>query len=81
MQNASLSGKSIIRGNQRIGLYAYGTQLTVEKAEFQDNGKGSTPDKYYYQILADEVSNVQLKEVQIYEGQHSGGIWVRRGAP
>jgi hypothetical protein len=33
---------------------------------------------YYYQILADEASNVQLKEVQIYEGQHSGGIWVRK---
>jgi hypothetical protein len=32
---------------------------------------------YYYQILADDASNVQLKEVQIYEGQHSGGIWVR----
>jgi hypothetical protein len=50
------------------------TQLTVENAEFQDNGKGSTPDKYYYQILADYGSNVQLKEVQVYEGQHSGGF-------
>jgi hypothetical protein len=49
----------------------------VEKVEFQDNGKGSTPDSYWYQILADEASNVQLKEVRIYEGQHSGGIWVR----
>jgi hypothetical protein len=44
-KNASLSGKSIIRGNQHTGLYAYRTQLTVEKAEFQDNGKASTPDK------------------------------------
>jgi len=77
-KNASLTGKSIIRGNQRTGLYAYRTQLTVEKAEFQDNGKASTPgmDRYYYQILADEASYVQLKEVQIYEGQHSGGVLV-----
>jgi len=78
-KNASLSGKSIIRGNQRTGLYAYETQLTVEKAEFQDNGKASTPDKYYYQIFADRAFNVQLKEVQVYGGQHSGGIrffWV-----
>ena len=76
-KNASLSGKSIIRGNQRTGLYAYQTQLTVEQAEFQDNGKASTPKwPYYYQILVDRSSNVQLKEVQVYEGQHSGGIWV-----
>jgi len=75
-KNASLSGKSIIRGNQETGLYAYQTQLTVEQAEFQDNGKKSTPDWYYCQILADNASNVQLKEVQVYEGQHSGGIWV-----
>jgi len=73
-KNASLSGKSIIRGNQRTGLDARYTQLTVEKAEFQDNGKASTPDKYYYQIVAGEASNVHLKEVQIYGGQHSGGI-------
>jgi hypothetical protein len=78
-KNASLSGKSVIRGSQYIGLYAYETQLTVEKAEFQGNGKGSTPDKYYHQIVADYGSNVHLKEVQIYEGQHSGGIGVWRG--
>jgi len=78
-KNASLSGKSVIRGSQYIGLYAYGTQLTVENAEFQGNGKGSTPDKYYHQIVADYGSNVHLKEVQIYEGQHSGGIGVWRG--
>jgi len=77
-KNASLAGKSIIRGNQHIGLWAWRTQLTVEQAEFQDNGKQSTPDSYYYQILADEASNVQLKEVQVYEGQHSGGVWVRK---
>jgi len=76
-KNASLSGKSIIRGNQFTGLWAWRTQLTVEQAEFQDNGKQSTPSYYYYQILADAASNVHLKEVQIYEGQHSGGIWVR----
>jgi hypothetical protein len=76
-KNASLTGKSIIRGNQYTGLWALGTQLTVEQAEFQDNGKQSTPSYYYYQILADAASNVHLKEVQIYEGQHSGGIWVR----
>jgi hypothetical protein len=54
----------------------------VEQAEFQDNGKGSTPgmDRYYYQILAEDYSNVQLKEVQIYEGQHSGGVWVWGGS-
>ena len=79
-KNASLSGKSIIRGNQRQGLYAYQTQLTVENAEFQDNGKASTPDGYYYQILATAGSNLQLKEVQVYEGQHSGGISVRKGS-
>jgi hypothetical protein len=73
-ENASLSGKSIIRGNQRSGLLASETQLTVEKAEFQDNGKGSTPDKYYYQIVAGDDSNVHLKEVRICEGQHSGGL-------
>jgi serine/threonine protein kinase len=67
-RNASLSGKSIIRGHQGTGLSAYETQLTVEKAEFQDNGKASTPDKYYYQIVTDYGSNVHLKEVQIYEG-------------
>jgi serine/threonine protein kinase len=78
-KNASLSGKSVIRGSQYIGLYAYETQLTVENAEFQGNGKGSTPDKYYHQIVADYGSNVHLKEVQIYEGQHSGGIGVWRG--
>jgi hypothetical protein len=78
-RNASLSGKSIIRGNQRSGLLASETQLTVEKAEFQGNGKGSTPDKYYYQIVAGEASNVHLKEVQIYGGQHSGGIGVWGG--
>jgi len=77
-KNASLSGKSIIRGNQRTGLYAYQTQLTVEQAEFQDNGKASTPNEYDHQILADEASNVQLEEVQIYEGRHSGGVWVRK---
>jgi len=80
-ENASLTGKSIIRGNQETGLYACETQLTVEKAEFQDNGKASTPDimyRYYYQILAERASYVQLKEVQIYEGQHSGGIWVKQ---
>jgi serine/threonine protein kinase len=76
-KNASLSGKSIIRGNQRTGLYAYRTQLTVAKTEFQDNGKASTPNSYYYQIFAYYDSNVHLKEVQIYEGQHSGGIGVR----
>jgi hypothetical protein len=79
-ENASLSGKSIIRGNQRPGLLASETQLTVEKAEFQDNAKGSTPDKYYYQIVATGKSNVHLKEVQIYEGQHSGGIEVWGGS-
>jgi hypothetical protein len=79
-KNASLAGKSIIRGNQRTGLYAYETQLTVENAEFQDNGKASTPDSYYYQILADYHSNVKLNEVQVYEGQHSGGISVRKGS-
>jgi hypothetical protein len=80
-KNASLSGKSIIRGNQETGLKVWRTQLTVEQAEFQDNGKANTPeDRYYYyfQILADEASNVQLKEVQIYEGRHSGGVWVRK---
>jgi serine/threonine protein kinase len=77
-KNASLSGKSIIRGNQRRGLWAWQTQLTVGQVEFQDNGKASTPDSYYNQILADEASYVQLKEVQIYEGQHSGGVWVRK---
>jgi len=77
-KNASLSGKSIIRGNQHTGLLAWRTQLTVEKTEFQDNGKASTPDGYYNQIVADEASYVQLKEVQIYEGQHSGGIWVMK---
>jgi hypothetical protein len=60
------------------GLRAGGTQLTVENVEFQDNGKGSTPNSYWYQILADEASNVQLKEVRVYEEQHSGGIWVRK---
>jgi len=87
-RNASLSGKSIIRGNQHAGLWAWRTQLTVEQAEFQDNGKAGTPYThyynygtyrqipYYYQILVGEASYVQLKEVQIYEGQHSGGIWV-----
>jgi hypothetical protein len=86
-KNASLSGKSIIRGNQCIGLLAWQTQLTVEQVEFQDNGKANTPFLYYhskqrkqipycYQIFAGEASYVQLKEVQIYEGQHSGGIWV-----
>jgi hypothetical protein len=79
-KNASLSGKSIIRGNQFTGLKALRrTQLTVEKAEFQDNGKGSTPDEYYHQIVADYDSNVKLIEVQVYEGQHSGGIKVWRG--
>jgi hypothetical protein len=77
-KNASLSGKSIIRGNQGPGLWASRTQLTVEQVEFQDNGKGSGLSSYYYQILADEASNVQLKEVRVYEGQHSGGIWVRK---
>jgi len=77
-KNASLSGKSIIRGNQFTGPWAWRTQLTVEQAEFQDNGKQSTPSYYYYQILADEASYVQLKEVQVYEGQHSGGVWVRK---
>jgi hypothetical protein len=48
----------------------------VDKAEFQDNGKQSTPDSYYYQTLADNASSVQLKEVQVYEGQHSGGVRV-----
>jgi len=78
-KNASLAGKSIIRGNQNKGLYARCTQLTVEKAEFQDNGKASTPDRYYYQIVACCGSDVHLKEVQIYEGQHSGGIQVHSG--
>jgi len=78
-KNASLSGKSTIRGNQGTGLRASWTQITMEQVEFQDNGKASTPDSYYYyQILADEASNVHLKEVQIYEGQHSGGVWVRK---
>jgi len=77
-KNASLSGKSIIRGNQGVGLRASRTQLTVEQVEFQDNGKRSTPDKYYYQIVAGADSNVHLKEVQVYEGQHSGGIWVSK---
>jgi hypothetical protein len=77
-KNASLSGKSIIRGNEETGLWAWRTQLTVEQVEFQDNGKASTPDNYYYQILADEASYVQLKEVQVYEGRRSGGIWVRK---
>jgi len=76
-KNASLSGKSTIRGNQGTGLRASWTQITMEQVEFQDNGKASTPDSYYYQILADHASKVHLKEVQIYEGQHSGGIWVR----
>jgi hypothetical protein len=49
----------------------------VAKTEFQDNGKASTPNSYYYQIFAYYDSNVHLKEVQIYEGQHSGGIGVR----
>jgi serine/threonine protein kinase len=75
-KNASLSGKSTIRGNQGTGLRASWTQITMEQVEFQDNGKASTPDSYYYQILADHASKVHLKEVQIYEGQHSGGIWV-----
>jgi len=30
-----------------------------------------------YQIRVDDASNVQLKEVRVYEWQHSGGIWVR----
>jgi len=77
-KNASLSGKSIIRGNWRTGLWAWHTQLTVEQVEFQDNGKASEPGRPYYQILADEASNVHLKEVQIYEGQHSGGVCVRK---
>ena len=78
-KNASLSGKSTIRGNQGTGLRASWTQITMEQVEFQDNGKASTPDSYYYyQILADEASNVHLKEVQVYEGQHSGGVWVRK---
>ena len=75
-KNASLSGKSIIRGNWFYGLYACQTQLTVEQAEFQDNGEASTLNNYFYQILADEASYVQLKEVLIYEGWHSRGIWV-----
>jgi len=75
---ASFVGKSIIRGNQFTGLWAGRTQLSVENVEFKDNGKGSTPNSYWYQILADEASNVQLKEVRVYEEQHSGGIWVRR---
>jgi len=80
-KNASLSGQSIIRGNQETGLRAcWRTQLTVEQAEFQDNGKANVPGSYYYQILAEYDSNVQLKEVQIYEGQHSGGVWVRKGS-
>jgi len=79
-KNASLAGKSIIRGNQLDGLWASGTQLTVEQAEFQDNGKGSTPDRHYDQIVAGYYSNVHLKEVQIYEGQHSGGVRVWGGS-
>jgi hypothetical protein len=75
---ASFVGKSIIGGNQFTGLWAGRTQLSVENVEFQDNGKGSTPNSYWYQILADEASNVQLKEVRVYEEQHSGGIWVRK---
>jgi len=75
---ASFVGKSIIRGNQFTGLWAGRTQLSVENVEFKDNGKGSTPNSYWYQILADEASNVQLKEVRVYEEQHSGGIWVRK---
>jgi serine/threonine protein kinase len=90
-KNASLSDKSIIRGNQGTGLWAWQTQLTVEKTEFQDNGKAGTSYRsyrdygtyiqipYYYQIFADKASNVHLKEVQIYEGQHGGGIGVWRG--
>ena len=89
---ASFVSKSIIRGNQGPGLWARRTQLTVEKTEFQDNGKPDTSFgysysynqymqrymqiPYCYQILAEEVSCVQLKEVQIYEGRH-GGILVR----
>jgi hypothetical protein len=75
-KNASLSGKSIIRGNQETGLWALRTQLTVEQVEFQDNGKGSTPYNYHHQIIAANASNVHLKEVQIYEGEHSGGVRV-----
>ena len=75
-KNASLTGKSIIRGNQLHGLSAHQTQLTVENAEFQDNGKRNIPDSYFPQIVADNASNVQLKEVQVYEGQFSGGILV-----
>jgi hypothetical protein len=80
-KNASLSGKSIIRGNEQTGLYVSHTQLTVEKAEFQENGKASMLGAYYFQILADEASYVQLKEVQIYEkGLCGGGVWVRKGS-
>jgi serine/threonine protein kinase len=85
-ENASLSGKSIIQGNRGAGLWAQWTQLTVEKTEFQNNGKAGMPYRYYYyyyypksyshQILANQGSYVQLKEVRIYEGQHSGGILV-----
>ena len=76
-KNALLSGKSVIRGNQLHGLWARSTKLTVENAEFQDNGKASKLDRYcYHQIVATRKSNVQLKEVQVYEGQHSGGIGV-----
>jgi hypothetical protein len=76
-KNASLSGKSIIRRNQLHGLWVRSTKLTVENAEFQDNGKASKLDRYYcHQIVATRKSNVQLKEVQVYEGQHSGGIGV-----
>jgi hypothetical protein len=75
-ENASLSGKSIIQGNRGAGLWAQWTQLTVEKTEFQNNGKAGMPYRYYYgtiykslshyshQILANKGSYVQLKEVQ-----------------
>jgi serine/threonine protein kinase len=87
-RNASLSGKSIIRGHRSMGLWAWLTRLTVEQVEFQDNGKKDMPFSYYhgdeyeripyyYQIFAGGDSYVQLKEVQIYEGQRSGGILVR----
>jgi hypothetical protein len=96
-ENALLSGKSIIRGNRLTGLWAEETQLTVENAVFEDNGKAiipnwwryelagidPTPDGWYYQILAERASNVQLKEVLVAqleevlnEEQESGGIWV-----
>jgi hypothetical protein len=96
-ENALLSGKSIIRGNRLTGLWAVETQLTVENAVFEDNGKAIipnwlsyelagidlTPDCWYYQILAERASNVQLKEVLVAqleevlnEEQESGGIWV-----